>query len=330
MPFTVAGDPWSSKNAAAALAALEDGEPPKCTFSGGEVDPAPPANGGFAVDAADADPEEVTGALATCLGTAAKRLVSLKLASCELGDAGISQIIVASAPWKFIRELNLQDSGINSFPSIDAAPALLSLDLSFNSLGQLHYPSGGVHRKLLVLQMDDCEIEELSAVVGQRLPALQTLSLADNSLEKLEALAQLKECKALLTLNAQSNDLCDEKDYPKQLRAWCPSLKKVDLTFLNETASASNDLSGRSAHLQSTRNNTSAGVLDAQTDNSTCSCVEGNPCASNDHCYATVKQLIALGLAKKDPAVDPNMRVSIAGRKEEVAKAARRKKGIRD
>lgn len=113
-------------------------------------------------------------------------------------------------------------------------------------------------------------------------------------------------------------------------RRRCGTLKKVDLIFMNEMSSGANTLSVRSAHLQSTRDNSSQSVIDAQTDSSTCSCVEGNSCASNEHCYATVKQLIALGLAKKDPAVDPNMRVNISGRKEEVAKAARRKKGIRD
>ena len=54
-----------------------------------------------------------------------------------------------AAPWKFIRELNLQDSGINSFPSIDAAPALLRCKALLPP-GTAHCSYYTRHRALLV------------------------------------------------------------------------------------------------------------------------------------------------------------------------------------
>lgn len=65
---------------------------------------------------------------------------------------------VVSTKFLFLRELQLQDCGLDGFPDIDGLSELTVLDVSFNSLERQHYPSKEL-RKLLTLSMDDCGIE---------------------------------------------------------------------------------------------------------------------------------------------------------------------------
>jgi len=196
----------------------------------------------------------------------------------------------------FLRELQLQDCGLTEFPTIPSE--LVVLDVSFNSLERQHYPPN-VHRKLASLTMDDCGIEELSSLVGCRLPELVSLSMVDNQLEELQAVAAISECTRLETRNLADNELCADSRYPNSLVEWASTLKRVDVHFMSKSAS-NVTLASRSNYLQSTKSAKSGqDVMAAQADHSTCSCVEGNPCASNEHCIATVQQLIDLGLAKK-------------------------------
>eukprot|EP00656_Telonema_subtile_P014165 TRINITY_DN17223_c0_g1_i1.p1 TRINITY_DN17223_c0_g1~~TRINITY_DN17223_c0_g1_i1.p1 ORF type:complete len:188 (+),score=45.17 TRINITY_DN17223_c0_g1_i1:94-657(+) len=178
------------------------------------------------------------------------------------------------------------------------------------------------------LCLDGCDIETVSESLGIHLPGLTTLSLVGNQLERLQDVSAVAQCNTLLTLNLAENELCSSAGYPKQLPEWAPALKRVDNHFMSESVGGLS-LGDRTAYLSSTKIH-SKGVIDAQQDSSSCSCVEGNPCASSEHCVATVQQLIDLGLATPNPGADPKLRVSIFNRKEEVASAARRKKGMPD
>lgn len=316
-------DPWSSTPGDQALALLAE-ELPVVAWSSGSL--RAPSSGAFALDASD---QELAALPAAVPESSSSRLMSLKGNSGSLEHPSVLlSASVVSSHWPFLRELQLQDAGLDEFPVVDSLTELISLDLSFNPLQAMHYPPEGVLGKLLVLCMDGCEIDALSPVLGSRLPQLMTLGLVDNQLEELSAVAAVESCKSLTTVNLAENDLCSSAAYPKQLLQWAPGLKRVDMHFMN-TTSASVSLGDRKAYLASTKAH-SKGVIDDQTDSSTCSCVEGNPCASDEHCFATVQQLIDLGLATQDPGVDPAMRVSICHRKEEVAKAARKKKGMPD
>jgi len=75
------------------------------------------------------------------------------------------------------------------------------------------------------------------------------------------------------------------------------------------------------------------GVFEHNEDKATCSCVEGNVCGTKNNCFATIRQLVDLGLAGTDfkkHNLSMDTRVNIAGRREEVAAADRRCKGIAD
>eukprot|EP00658_Telonema_sp_P-2_P002548 TRINITY_DN10960_c0_g1_i2.p1 TRINITY_DN10960_c0_g1~~TRINITY_DN10960_c0_g1_i2.p1 ORF type:complete len:348 (+),score=90.20 TRINITY_DN10960_c0_g1_i2:45-1088(+) len=318
-------DPWRAKPGTEVLQILEEGLSVARWRSGDALQP--PSGGSFMLDASD---QEQLAALPEAVPAAsASRVMALRINSAILSapDALLSGTVCASC-WPFLRELQMQDTGIERFPDITALPELRCLDISFNPLRTQHVPDSA-HDRLMSLSMDGCEIEELSGRVCSQLAGLVTLSLTDNLLQDLQALAAIRGCVALTTLNVAENDLCSDTLYPNKLSEWAPSLRRVDVHFLGSCGPGHVSLGDRTAYLSSTKNQ-SKGVMDAQADSSTCSCVEGNPCASNEHCFATVQQLVELGLAPANPGVEPSMRVSISHRKEEVASAARRKKGMAD
>jgi len=187
------------------------------------------------------------------------------------------------------------------------------------------------HAKLQSLSMDGCGLSSLDVTFTKALPSLKILSLVDNEIESSGCLKAISGMKKLEEIYVTDNEIEESSKHVKELASLQPNLKRVDLELLG-TGPASQSLADRqkTMDLVAEAMKAKGGVMEANIDKATCSCVEGNPCAGSTNCFATVKQLLALGLAEKHPGLDLSTLINISGKKEEVAAAARRVKGIRD
>ena len=190
------------------------------------------------------------------------------------------------------------------------------------------------HQKLQSLSMDGCGLSKFDPVLGKNLPQLAVLSLCDNEIADTASLKPIASLKKLQQLYVADNDLTEKPKFLKELMAFNGNIKRIDLEL---TATGPDSVSfvdrGKQLDLLKEALSSKDGIIDHNEDQATCSCVEGNVCASKNNCFATIRQLVELGLAGPDykkSKLSLDTRVNISGRQEEVAAAARRAKGIAD
>jgi len=258
------------------------------------------------------------------------KCVALQMADNKFND--LSYTSASSLPW--LRFLNLSSNALECFPSLDECPNLVVLDVSLNEFKE---PPEAMtpHAKLQSLSLDGCSLTELYPCLSTSFPGLKILSAVDNEIEKMSDIECIKGLKKLEQLFIADNPIADKPKYVKECGALQPTLKRVDLEFLGAGKGAVS-LADRSKELDLVKValKQKDGVMDANADHSSCSCIEGNPCATADSCYATIGQLVELAMAghdwKKNPMLSLGTRVNIWGKADEVAKAARQAKGIKD
>jgi hypothetical protein len=158
---------------------------------------APPAPNPDAQKLIDAIRDQVSG-------TPPHMVYVLDIVSVRFGGYFTGEIRQELERFRFLQMLTLNDCGIVSLENFPNLPALIRLDMVFNSIpgSHLHYFSASKH--------------------------IQTLMLGANKVEKIEELAALKGFRQLLQLDLLNNPVVREAGYRAQVFSMFPSLSILD------------------------------------------------------------------------------------------------------
>jgi len=226
----------------------------------------------------------------------------------------VSLASLVSGGWLWLRELKLSGNRIKNWPGgLAAAPALLSLDLSFNPIslaGADLRPLAGLVR----LELSGCDLTNLTGAVDDEdsdegedetdsggddddnrgdqagvagagtlttplahLVSLVELNLTDNDIASIAALMPLSLLPALRDLDLNDNDVRAVRGYKTSMLTMLPELMRLDG---DGTGQGTVRPRGRLEYGDSG----TAAVFSANVDRSSCSCVEGDPCVDGALC----------------------------------------------
>ena len=213
-----------------------------------------------------------------------RRLVSLDLTDNIIGS---NNLVLGKS--SNIRLLRLRANQLTVLPSLSGTSKLLYLDLSYNSFGTLD-PLKSLKDtcpQLRGLELEKTEISSLctDGVLSPSLSGLQFLSvlnLASNKLADPLELYFLEKLSNLVSLSIQRNPFF-EKDNAKALD--CVAKLKMKLPRLKNLDGENHSIEVRANNSNLVGESVKRSVVDGLAqDNSSCSCVEGNPCAVRYNC----------------------------------------------
>lgn len=211
--------------------------------------------------------------------------VSQQVISLDFSNNGAEELPASRKTFTWIRRLNLSGNPLAA-PTFTGVSTLLTLDMSFcdslawddlnlkplTCLRRLNVDGCG----LTTFARDDGESTPLSAVS----PTLEHLQAGENDIEDLEALQVLAVLSRLLYLDLRENPCCEERQYEASVAKIAPRLLQLDNRVLKVGAQKSVDeICGIRARMMA-----SDTVADQNEDRGSCSCLEGNACATPYTC----------------------------------------------
>lgn len=137
-------------------------------------------------------------------GTPPHMVYVLDIVSVRFGGYFTAEVRAELERFRYLQMLTLNDCGIVSLENFPSLPALIRLDMVFNSIPGAH----------------------LIHLAGSR--HLQTLMLGANKVEKVGDLAPLKSLRQLLQLDLLNNPVVNEAGYRAQVFSMFPSLSILD------------------------------------------------------------------------------------------------------
>mmetsp|Transcript_29799 Transcript_29799/g.41171 ORF Transcript_29799/g.41171 Transcript_29799/m.41171 type:complete len:454 (+) Transcript_29799:86-1447(+) len=245
-------------------------------------------------------------------------LVQLDLTNNALPDI----YSLTSSGFLWLRELKLTGNKLKGWPAgFEALPALLSLDLSFNTSLSLAGADLTPLAGLWKLDLAGCGLDSLTGSDDQTgsenevdcpdtaatplsaLTSLTDLNLSENEFTRLGALEPLKNIPQLRILDVQENEeLCEVRQLKQKMLAMLPRL--VRLNGDGTGMGSGQKYRGPVNYLDSGTGT----VFGSNVDRSSCSCVEGNPCAFPDSCLNWKGRYTVAMIARKNKGYDPGVR----------------------
>lgn len=232
--------------------------------------------------------------------------------------------------WLWLRELKLTGNKLKGWPrGLEGLPALLTLDLSFNEgldlKGADLTPLMSLWRLALAgcgfcnltgeeeeEEEDEDEEEAMADVDGAtahgNIPvtplaacaSLTDLDLSENEFTSIRALLPLTQVPQLRALDLQGNE--DLPFYKKKVVKFLPKLAKIDG---DGTGMGTGE---KYRGVMCYEGSGTGTVFGSNVDKSSCSCVEGNPCAFPDSCEDWKNRYTIALQVRKNKGYDPGVR----------------------
>lgn len=213
----------------------------------------------------------------------AARLVALRLPSNR-----VKTLALPAATW--LRSLSLSSNNLVVPPPTRGLGRLLWLDLSANEGIDCSGVDWAALPSLRGLDLSACALTSLESLPT----TVETLLLAENELEELDALKPLSRLGALTEVDLSGNPFADERGYAEAVRAVVPALRRLDGNGVASGSGGGGAQAWDAVESAAARRDRMArldeSIKSEEAKAEGCSCIFGNACTDRYSCLVWEKR----------------------------------------